>query len=168
MKTSIRPYSKKYRPRHTQLIVSVSYWLGLFAVLILLVASAYSAYAAKPPATIFGEYVGFTDKSKSSGQYLPTKKTDKIQISRSSTADAKVTISMTFDKGQSCELEGDAVWTNGQLTVKADGLDEAKPCQLVLRINGAIVTLQDSGMYCREVYCGARGTFDKARFQKKP
>ncbi|GAB3894259.1 hypothetical protein GCM10028825_36300 [Spirosoma agri] len=74
---------------------------------------------------------------------------------------------MSYDKGQICELEGEATWTDGQLVLATDGLDATKPCQLMLRIKGSVLTLTDSEGRCKEVYCGTRGTFNGARFRKK-
>lgn len=119
----------------------------------------------RPPAAVFGEYVpaGTTAKGKST-----LRKSDRIQILRGPDGETKVVVMLTADKGQVCELEGNAVWANGRFTLTADGLDETKPCRLVLRLSSSTLTLQDFEGRCREVYCGARGKFDGARFRRRP
>jgi hypothetical protein len=123
----------------------------------------------KPPKTLFGEYVGIGCPAESkAGACLPTKPTDRVRLSRGKDEQATVSVKIAFDRGHSCELEGSATWSDGRFTIRADGLDPKKPCQLVLRISGSVLTLEDPEGLCREVYCGTRGMFDGARFKKKP
>lgn len=119
----------------------------------------------RPPASVFGEYAGI---GKSASGKPVIRKSDQVRIVRNAAGNASITVSLTFGGGQICELEGKAVWANGQLVMTADGLDETKPCRLVLRLNGSMLTLQDAESRCREVYCGTMGAFDGARFRKKP
>jgi hypothetical protein len=125
--------------------------------------------AAKPPSTVFGEYIGIGCPTKDKADTcLPTKSTDRVRILRGQGADATVNVKIVFDKGHICTLEGRATWTDGRFTLRADGLDPNKPCQLVLRVSGSVLTLEDPGGLCRAVYCGTRGALDGARFKKKP
>ena len=124
--------------------------------------------ADRPPDPVFGDYSRrlMTSATGRSSRQRVGNQSDRISILRSQDSDAKVVVSLTFDQGQVCELEGNAVWANGRLTLTADGLDETKPCQLVLRLNGPVLTLQDTEARCQGAYCGTRGAFDGARFQK--
>jgi hypothetical protein len=123
---------------------------------------------AKPPTTVFGEYTGIGCPTKGkTGSCLTTKATDRVRILRGKGADATVNIKIVFAQGHTCTLEGRAEWSDGRFTLRADGLDPNKPCQLVLRIRGSVLTLEDSEGLCREVYCGMRGAFNGARFKKK-
>lgn len=124
---------------------------------------------AKPPSSVFGKYAGIGCPAKGKADpCLPTKATDSIRILAAKDADAMVSIRIVFDRGHLCILEGRADWSDGRFTLRAEGLDPNKPCQLVLRISGSVLTLEDQGGLCREVYCGMRGAFDGARFRKKP
>lgn len=124
---------------------------------------------AEPPATAFGDYIGSGCPSKAKADAcVPTKATDRVSIQRDKEADAKVNVKIAFDKGHICALEGGAGWSDDHFTLRADGLDPEKPCQLVLRVNGSALTLEDVGGLCREVYCGTRGILDGARFKKRP
>lgn len=124
--------------------------------------------AAKPPPNVFGDYagIGCPAGGKPDG-CLPTKSTDHVLILRGKDGkDAKVSIKIVFAKGHMCTLEGSADWSDGSFTLHADGLDPNKPCQLVLHISRSVLTLEDSGGLCRDVYCGTRGALDGARFKK--
>ncbi|MBO0932450.1 hypothetical protein [Fibrella aquatilis] len=136
--------------------------------LIALIISLFLTESARPPDALFGDYSRRLTTSVK-GRHTHQNKVgqpDRVRILRSQDGDANVVVSLTFDQGQVCELEGRAVWAKGQLTLTADGLDETKPCQLVLRLNGSVLTLQDTELRCQGAYCGTRGAFDGARFQK--
>ncbi|KAB2927578.1 MAG: hypothetical protein F9K25_13990 [Candidatus Contendobacter sp.] len=134
-------------------------WLGIYT----------HPCAAEPPATAFGKYLGSGCPPKvKANACLPTKATDRVSILRDKETDAKASVRIVFDKGHICALEGGAVWSDDHFTLRADGLDPSQPCQLALRINGSALTLEDVGGFCRQVYCGTRGTFDGARFKKRP
>ena len=124
---------------------------------------------AAPPSAAFGEYIGAGCPRKGAvDSCLPTTRTDHLRISSDTDARATVNVKIVFDKGQSCGLKGKATWTNGYFRVQADGMDPDKPCQLGLHIDGPVLTLEDPGAMCREVYCGTRGAFEGARFKKRP
>lgn len=124
---------------------------------------------AETPATAFGEYVGSGCPSKAKATTcLPTKASDHVSILHGQETEAKINIKIVFDKGHICALEGGAMWSEGSFKVHADGLDPEKPCQLLLQIKDSELTLEDVGGLCREIYCGARGTFEGARFKKRP
>ncbi len=125
--------------------------------------------AAEPPTAVFGNYSGSGCPPKTRMEAcLPTKATDRVGILRDRETDAKVHVKMVFDKGHVCALTGGAIWSGDRFTLRADGLDPDKPCQLTLRIQGSALTLEDAGGLCREVYCGTRGAFEGARFKKRP
>jgi hypothetical protein len=124
---------------------------------------------AKPPAKVFGNYVGIGCSGKAGTKdCLPTSARDRVQILRGRGNQSSVKIRIVFAGGHVCSLEGRAVRTGNSFTVRADGLDPQKPCRLALRIRGSVLTLEDAGGLCREVYCGTRGAFHGARFKKKP
>lgn len=140
----------------------------LFALCVMLLLTSFSSWADEPPAGIFGDYSGLGTAVKGkSGTSVYTRKSDRVSVSRSLNGQIRVVIRLTIDKGQVCELDGNAIWKNKQLVLTADGLDETKPCALSLLITGTRLTLRDKGGYCRDVYCGTRGTFDGASFRKK-
>ena len=124
---------------------------------------------AKPPSKVFGNYVGIGCPGKAgTAGCIPTSAKDRVQILRGRAGrGASVKIRVVFAGGHVCSLEGKADWTGGGFVIRADGLDPLKPCRLVLRIRGSVLTLADAGGLCREVYCGTRGAFDGARFKKK-
>lgn len=125
--------------------------------------------ASEPPSSVFGEYHGAGCPSKGQpGSCLPTGASDRIRILPGEGADALVNVKIVFEKGHSCTLEGEATWVEDHFTLRADGLDPAKPCQLELRLSDSELKLNDAGARCREVYCGTRGAFDGARFKKEP
>ena len=136
----------------------------LFGLCLMLFAARTSYRPDRPPAGVFGEYVG---AGKSTSGKPVTRKSDQVRIVRNAAGNISIAISLTFGGGQICELEGNAVWTNGQFVMIADGLDESKPCRLILRISGSMLTLQDTEGRCRDVYCGTSGQFDGAQFRKK-
>ena len=105
-----------------------------------------SAVAQGPPDSVYGVYTKHTGDSVRVGKL----------------ADGKVSVScrLIFGAGQTCELEGQADWKDNLLTLRADGLEDSKPCALELRFAGGKVTLKDTGNNCRPVYCGSRGTFE--------
>ena len=138
---------------------------ALFGLCLMLLVAPTSNPPDRPPATIFGEYIGV---GTSATGKLVTRKNDRVRIVRQPDGNTSVTVSLTFDRGQTCDLEGSAAWAKGQLVLTADGLDETKPCQLVLRFKGAMLTLQDTETRCGDVYCGTGGRLDGARFRKKP
>jgi len=124
---------------------------------------------AEAPATVFGEYVGSSCPPKTEATTcVLTKASDHVSILHDQETEAKINVKIVFDKGHICALEGRAVWSEGSFMLHADGLDPTKPCQLLLQIKGSELTLEDAGGLCREVYCGARGTFEGARFKKRP
>ncbi|HVG20552.1 MAG TPA: hypothetical protein VNI02_15995 [Blastocatellia bacterium] len=144
--------------RHIISLVACVVWLGIEP----------QPCAAKSRPALFGEYIGMGCPAKGkTAPCIPTKATDRVRISRGKDANATVNIKIVFAEGHTCTLEGRASWSDGRFTLRADGLDPNKPCQLVLRIRGSVLTLEDPGGLCREVYCGARGAFDGARFKKR-
>jgi hypothetical protein len=124
--------------------------------------------AAKPPPSVFGDYAGIGCPANGTPDgCLPTTATDRVRILRGKGGrDATVIIKIVFAEGHTCTLEGSADWSDGAFTLRADGLDPNKPCQLVLHISRSVLTLEDSGGLCRDVYCGTRGALDGARFKK--
>lgn len=124
---------------------------------------------AEPPLSAFGEYIGAGCPSVGkAGTCIATTPDDRVRIFRDKNANAMVSVRIIFDRGHICTLEGAATWMDGHYTLRSDGLDQNKPCQLELLINGAVLTLDDPDALCREVYCGTRGAFDGARFMKLP
>lgn len=91
---------------------------------------------------------------------------DTVRVTRQKDGKAKVETRLVFGGGQSCVMEGEAVWKNNVLTLQADGLDDAKPCRLEMRFAGSKVTLSDPDNLCRPVYCGSAGTFQGAALTK--
>lgn len=130
--------------------------------LLFIAVFAFYSFAgfSQAPARIYGEYIGF-------GKGLGTKLTNTVKVVKVKKSLTKVTIEMTFKQGQTCELEGNAVWEDEQLTVSADGLEADKPCKLVLIIKNDLLTLKDTEGQCREVYCGNGGAFEAIKFKKK-
>ena len=98
-----------------------------------------SAAAQGPPDSVYGVY---------------TKAGDSVRVKK--LADGKVSVScrLIFGAGQTCEMEGPANWKDNVLTLRADGLEDSKPCVLELRFAGGKVTLKDTGSNCRPVYWG--------------
>jgi hypothetical protein len=124
------------------------------------------AIAAEAPAVVFGQYSG-TTCPKNDPACLPTKPSDLVHIARGPDGRAKVSVHIVFGQGNTCHLDGNAEWRGSEFVLRADGLEVSEPCELVARVQGSVLMLEDQGSRCQPVYCGVRGVLTGARFVKR-
>ena len=124
------------------------------------------ALAGDVPSTIFGRYTGMKCP-KDDATCISTTASDLVQVTRLGGGGIKVSARIIFGQGHTCQMEGNAEWSDGKLTLRADGLIPNEPCELQARIQGPILTLDDPGGRCQVVYCGARGAFRGAHFTRR-
>lgn len=100
---------------------------------------------------------------------VPAGKSDRVTISQAKDGALKMKARIVFDHGHICSAEGPATWseTDKSFVLTAEGMDPQKPCRLAAHLDGKMLTLEDVGGSCRDVYCGAGGTFDGLVFKKK-
>jgi hypothetical protein len=115
---------------------------------------------------MFGQYAG-AKCPKNDTICQPTAPSDLVQVTRGTGGRAKISVHIVFDQGHTCGLDGDAEWTGHAFVLRADGLDASTPCELVVRIQGSSLSLDDQGARCQPVYCGARGVLTGTRFIKR-
>jgi hypothetical protein len=124
---------------------------------------------------MFGQYSGTacprepvrSDPAGNEPACLPTTSSDLVRIARGPGGSANVNVRIVFGQGNTCQIDGDAEWRDGAFILRAEGLEAAAPCELAVRIRGAVATLDDEGSRCQPVYCGVRGMFSGARFVKR-
>jgi uncharacterized protein len=111
------------------------------------------------PGTLLGrwtnthEMAGFEDgETVSHG-----KVEDAVTVARGEGNELRLSAELSFFNGHTCTLEGDAEWVGGELRVPA--LDDGEACVLVVRVDGATMTLRDPGFGCKS-NCGMRGGFE--------
>jgi hypothetical protein len=124
------------------------------------------AMAADIPARVMGEYVGTACRGGDES-CVPTGTGDRVRITRQDNGKARVELHISFDRGQSCSLDGAAAWTGQRLELVLPGLDANRPCDLVLNIHGSELSLSDKGFVCRMLYCGSRGTLEGTHFIRR-
>jgi hypothetical protein len=148
--------------------VGIAFCAGIFVLALqALAASATGQESSTPaPAKAFGSYVGAGCAKPAAADCLLTDGRDRLVISHDKDGSVVAGIKLVFDRGISCRLKVRASWVEDHFLMRAEGIDPAKPCELELLVNGPHVQLQDQGGRCREVYCGAGGAFDGARFRK--
>jgi hypothetical protein len=125
------------------------------------------AVAGEAPAAVYGQYAGAgcaREQARSSNPVCTTS-SDAIQITRSSDGSAAVSVRIVFGQGNACQLDGNADWRDDAFVLRSGGLEGG--CGLVIRIRGTAATLEDEGARCQPYYCGARGVFSGARFNKR-
>lgn len=150
-----------------------SYGLSL-AIAATSIAVAFSASAmadgAPPPETL-GVYTGggCPKLPNQNVACVAAEASDRVVISRKNHGKLYFTAKIVFGHGHTCTIKGPAAWSDSEhgYTVTAEGLDPQKPCRLIARLDGNLLALEDSGGFCREVYCGSRGAFDGLAFRKK-
>ena len=98
---------------------------------------------------------------------LSTAASDVARVSRLAGGGSKLSVRIVFGQGHICQMEGPAQWRDGTLILRADALDPNAPCELHAKIQGSILTLEDTGGRCQPVYCGARGMLQGARFTRR-
>lgn len=115
------------------------------------------------PANILGEYAGIGCLPNDDA-CVPTQSSDSVKITRGSDDQMRADIYIHFP-GQLCGIEDNISWTGDQFILKAKGIDDASPCELSLKVKDSILTIEDPGLRCREMYCGTHGTFNGTRFK---
>lgn len=130
--------------------------------------------AAEVPESVLGVYKGSGCASSGKegekvNRCVPARKTDRVTISREKDGTIKLQARIVFDHGHTCSAEGPATWSENDqsIVLTADGLAPEKPCKLSAHPDGKILTLEDVGGFCRDVYCGVGGTFDGLTFKRK-
>ena len=121
-----------------------------------------------PPENLFGDYSGAgCSHSDSSEHCLNTSPSDHIRLRHGADQQVEAEVHLVFHS-QTCHLKAPAVWVNHGFTIRAEGLDADKPCELRINVHENELALNDLNNRCREVYCGTRGSFTGARFKKRP
>ena len=121
---------------------------------------------ADPAAEAIGDYAGLACP-KGDLTCVPTRASDRLRIFRAPDGTVRIDLRIAFDRGQRCQLETDLTVTDGVLRAGADGLQTDAMCELILRPRNGVITIEDPDQRCREVYCGARGTFSGTRFKRR-
>jgi len=142
--------------------VTRHYLAGLLSTL----ACPLAAVAAEAPAAVFGQYAG-AKCPKNNTTCVPANPSDQVHVARGTDGKAKVSVRIAFGQGHTCRMDGNAEWTGDKFTLRADGLDPNAPCELALKIQGSMLTLEDPDSRCQPVYCGARGVFNGTRFVRR-
>jgi hypothetical protein len=125
-----------------------------------------STAAAEPPTDRYGAYRGIPCP-RNDLECVPTASSDRLDIARGRDGTPRIKAFIRFDRGHSCAIDAPAEWSGGQLISRAPGATADTPCALTLSFANRTVSIDDPGLHCRILYCGARGTLGGTRFEKR-